>query len=96
MFEKPGNLFKIMRKYLKRDVAIPDLVLTRVQKREEMEWEDYYQDFDQSFKELYENTPKKTAIFLNCQVNPNVSVLVAGQELKLSSNIKNTCYVLDI
>lgn len=31
--EKSGNLFKIVKKYIKRDVAIPDLILTRIEKR---------------------------------------------------------------
>lgn len=94
--EKSGNLFKIVKKYIKRDVAIPDLILTRIEKREEIEWEEYYKEFDDSFRELHQNIPKKTAIILNCQINPKVTLLVAGEPLKLSMNIRNPCFFLAV
>jgi len=67
-----------MKKYLRRDVNIPSLIMTRIEKEEDKKWEEYYQQFDYSFKEVHASIPKKTAIFLNCQVNPNISILVAG------------------
>lgn len=61
-----------------------------------MEWEQYYQEFDNSLRELFSSIPKKTAIFLNCQVNPNVTIMIAGESLKLSSSIRNPCFVLAV
>lgn len=30
MFERSANIFKVVKKYLRRDVAIPCLILTRI------------------------------------------------------------------
>jgi hypothetical protein len=38
-FEKPENLFKIMKKYLRRDVSIPSLLMTRIEKDDSKKWE---------------------------------------------------------
>jgi hypothetical protein len=95
-YEKAGNLFRIMKKYLRKDAAIPNLILTRVERDEALEWEDYYQEFDKNFKELHESIPKMTAIFLNCQVNPNVTVLTSGESLKLISSIRSPCFMLAV
>ncbi len=40
--------------------------------------------------------PKNTAIFLNCQVDPNIQILSAGQSLKPTHTIRNPCFVLAV
>jgi len=35
-----------MKKYLRRDVNIPSLIMTRIEKEEDKKWEEYYQQFD--------------------------------------------------
>ena len=96
MFEKSANLFKIVKKYMRKDVAIPNLILTRVARDEKTEWKEYYREFDKSLKDLFASIPKNTIIFLNCQVNPGITLLVEGQPLKLSSTVRNPCFMLAI
>lgn len=41
-YEGIGNIFKTTQKYLRNDVAVPNLILTRIEKHPKLDWCEYY------------------------------------------------------
>jgi hypothetical protein len=63
-------------------VANPTLILTRIERNDEKEWEQHYLEFDAAFQKLYNQISSKTLIFVNCQINPHIQIVPPGGKLK--------------